>query len=73
LLFGRQVFLIALVEEEKQVNVVLSLQIYVHVSKSSALSFAPARIRYPIFAYASQFLGHVTAVRILEQVFLDQA
>jgi hypothetical protein len=27
LLFGRQIFLLALVEEEKQVNVVLSLEV----------------------------------------------
>lgn len=73
MLFGRQIFLLTLVEQEQQVNVALRLQVEVQVAKSASFSFAAARIRYAILAQASQSPGHVTAVRLVEQVLLDQA
>ena len=72
-MFERQIFLLTLMEEEKQVNVALSLQVQIQVAKSASLSFAPGWIRYAILSQASQSPGHVTVVRFIEQVLLDQA
>ena len=72
-LVSGQIFLLALIQQKKQVKVVSVFQIQMHVPIAAALGFSSGRVRCSSLAYSAQPLSDITLLGIPEQVLLYPA
>jgi len=67
------VFLLVLVEQNQQVNVLSSLEVQVQIAVAAALSLATPRIRDARFSHTAKAWNHRAPVRPLQKLFLNRA
>ena len=66
-----QIFLLVFVEQKKQMDMLASLQVELHVPKAASLALAACRIRNPGLANPSKAFNHVAPDRIFEKATLN--
>jgi hypothetical protein len=72
-LLSGQVLLLVLIQQKKQMKVVLLFQIQMHIAIATAFPFSPVRVRRAGLAYSAQSLSDIPLFGVPEQVLLYPA